>query len=78
MFGSTLTDKARGFVLLGLVVAAVAAPLAQASAAQPTVEAAAHSCRTGNAPLSGGVSTNTKAGSGLVARGWDSPSTCHA
>jgi hypothetical protein len=77
MFGSTLTDKARRLVLLGMVVAAVAAPVARASAAHPTVKAA-HSCRTGNAPLPGGVSTNTKAGSGLVARGWDSPSTCRA
>jgi len=77
MFGSTLTDKARRFVLLGMVVAALAAPLAQASSAHPTIKAA-HSCHTGNAPLPGGVSTNSKAGSGLVARGWDSPSTCHA
>ena len=77
MFGSTLTDKARRFVLLGMVVAAVAVPLAQASAAPQTVKAT-HSCRTGNAPLPGGASTNTKAGSGLVARGWDSPSSCHA
>jgi hypothetical protein len=33
---------------------------------------AVHSCRTGDAPLPGGASTNPKSGAGLVARGWDS------
>ena len=72
MFRSTLNDKTKRLVLLAMAIAAVAAPLAQAGAAPRSMKAPV--CRTGNAPLPGGASTNARAGGGLVARGWDSQS----
>jgi hypothetical protein len=72
----TISAVAAGFpkrlVLLAMLVVAVAVPLAQANAARQSGRV--HLCRTGNAPLAGGASTNAAAGAGLVARGWDSQS----
>jgi hypothetical protein len=64
MFSATLIGRTKRLLLLALALAAMAAP--PATAAQP--------CRTGNAPLPGGASTNPASGAGLVARGWDSQS----
>jgi hypothetical protein len=61
MFSSTLIGRTKRPLLLALALAAVVAPTA----------AATPSCRTGDAPLAGGASTNPRSGAGLTARGWD-------
>jgi hypothetical protein len=71
MFSSRLTAK--GLLLLALLVAALAVPLAYAGVARSTGPAS-QSCQAGNAPLPGGASTNARSGAGLTARGWDAQS----
>jgi hypothetical protein len=63
----------RGKRLLAMASVVALAGVAPALAANGS---GSGSCRTGDAPLRGGASTSTTSAAGLVARGWDSASSC--
>ena len=75
MSSSTFFERKNLWLLLSLVIiaVAVAVPLASARAAHQKAPAT-DACRAGDAPLPNGASTNSTSGAGLTARGFDSQS----